>query len=223
MSLLHVVLKQQQQLGHRGEGDSELSCCEVRSAGSAWCCPRSQLSHVSLWLGPPPSNLGVPHPMPRDKQKLRPLISILSPRSSRLVTATSLPPAKGSGSVTGKVREGEEGWLWLLLTQVRAEVLAAASAQVLGLSVLLGSFTLRGSNGGSSLWSSAHCLPHPDVQVVVVVLTPHVEETLFFHYIFLPTLSWISWPLVHGYFWALYSVQLIYTFAFVSVPCYFDY
>ena len=80
--------------------------------------------------GTPSIQLGSPSPhVPGQTKALAP-----HQRPLTLEQPTSLPPAKGSGSVTGKVREGEEGWPWLLLAQVRAEVLAAASAQALGLS-----------------------------------------------------------------------------------------
>lgn len=84
-------------------------------AGSARRRPRSRLPHVSLRLGPPPSTLGVPRPAPRDQQKLRPLLSVLSPRSSRLVPAQGShlpapqPPAPARAPACAAAAAGREG------------------------------------------------------------------------------------------------------------------
>ncbi|XFF86619.1 hypothetical protein AB1E18_012838 [Capra hircus] len=84
-------------------------------AGSARRRPRSRLPHVSLRLGPPPSTLGVPRPAPRDQQKLRPLLSVLSPRSSQLVPAQGShlpapqPPAPARAPACAAAAAGREG------------------------------------------------------------------------------------------------------------------
>lgn len=59
-------------------------------AGSSRRRPRSRLQHVSLRLGPPPYTWGSLATRPGTRQKLRSLLSVLSPRSSWL------PPARGS-------------------------------------------------------------------------------------------------------------------------------
>ena len=58
-----------------------------------------------------------------------------------------------------------------------------------------------------------------------VQLSQHLllKRLSFLHCIFLPLLLTLNWPKMHVYFWAIFSVPLIYIFVFVPIPCCFDY
>ena len=64
------------------------------------------------------------------------------------------------------------------------------------------------------------CSSFIHLQVVDQFTQHHLLKRLaFLHCIFLPPLSKIRCPYVHGfYLWAFYSVPLIYIFVFVPVP-----